>query len=71
MERAKQVTMTDLNAAIGVRQPSARPFPPLQGRAEGLCPDGTSRAPAIPGLSPLLPLAAAPAPRAFSHSWLN
>lgn len=28
MERAKQVTMTDLNAAIGVRQPSAHPSPP-------------------------------------------
>lgn len=34
MERAKQVTMTDLNAAIGVRQPSAHPSRhPLAGRA--------------------------------------
>ncbi|KAI1230530.1 hypothetical protein IHE44_0009991, partial [Lamprotornis superbus] len=40
-------------------------------RAEGLCHDGTSQAPAIPGLSPLQPLAAAPAPHAFSHSELN
>lgn len=31
VERAKQVTMTDLNAAIGVRQPSALPATPGPG----------------------------------------
>jgi len=41
VERAKQVTMTDLNAAIGVRQPSAHPFPPAPAGARGFC---TSRA---------------------------
>lgn len=49
MERAKQVTMTDLNAAIGVRQPSAHPFPPPPGwgcwAAAG---NGASRAPTVP-----------------------
>ncbi|KFQ34521.1 Transducin-like enhancer protein 1, partial [Merops nubicus] len=53
VERAKQVTMTDLNAAIGVRPPSAHPFPTPPGRGAGLPQPMVMGAPVLP-LSPEL-----------------
>ncbi|NXF60800.1 TLE1 protein, partial [Ciccaba nigrolineata] len=73
VERAKQVTMTDLNAAIGVRQPSAHPLPPPPARGAGLLPamlppvlplsPGLGTRPALSTRGP----AAAPPPSTFSH----
>ncbi|KFP14249.1 Transducin-like enhancer protein 1, partial [Egretta garzetta] len=48
VERAKQVTMTDLNAAIGVRRPSAHLFPPTTTPRLGVL--GSHRPWCLPGL---------------------
>ncbi|NXB09265.1 TLE1 protein, partial [Cnemophilus loriae] len=53
VERAKQVTMTDLNAAIGVRQPSAHHFPPpipLTPHPSGMQPTGLAGISSASGL---------------------